>query len=160
MSSLLEMEPYVDGAIEEMCTRMGGFANTLTSVNMAFWLQAYAFDVVGELAFGRAFGYLATGQDIGGQMANLRGWLMKRFAVGMIPWFFPIFMSPIAGIFSRASKEEQEDQRRRQAVRILNIEMAKISSLLRLSRREWIDQPTDVICSRDSWKRNIPMADL
>ena len=116
MSSLLEMEPYVDGAIEEMCTRMGDFTNTLTPVNMAFWLQAYAFDVVGELAFGRAFGFLATGQDVGGQMANLRGWLKKRFAVGMMPWFFPIFMSPLAGIFSRASKEEQEDLKKRRAV--------------------------------------------
>jgi len=79
-------------------------------------MQAYAFDVVGELAFGRAFGYLASGQDIGGQMANLRGWLRKRFAVAMIPWFFPIFMSPIAAFFSSASKQEQEDLKKRNMV--------------------------------------------
>jgi len=116
LSALLEMEPYVDSAIEEMSTRLAGFANTPQPVNMAFWMQAYAFDVVGELAFGRSFGYLASGQDVGGQMANLRGWLMKRFACGMVPWFFPIFMSPLAGLFSSASKQEQEDQGKRQAV--------------------------------------------
>ena len=116
MSSLLEMEPYVDSAIEEMSARLAGFVNTPTEVNMAFWLQAYAFDVVGELAFGRSFGYLSSGQDVGGQMANLRGWLRKRFAVGMIPWFFPIFMSPLVAIFSSASKQEQEDTQKRMAV--------------------------------------------
>jgi hypothetical protein len=116
LTALLEMEPYVDGAIEEMCSRLGDFANRNTEVNMAFWMQAYAFDVVGELAFGRSFGYLASGQDVGGQMANLRGWLYKRFAVGMIPWFFPIFMSPLAGFFSSASKEEQEGQKERRKV--------------------------------------------
>ena len=93
MSSLLEMEPYVDAMIELMSSRLTGFANRQVSVNMAFWMQAYAFDVVGELAFGGAFGYLASGQDIGGQMVNLRGWLKKRFVVGMIPWFF-LFLSP------------------------------------------------------------------
>jgi hypothetical protein len=83
MSSLLEMEPYIDGINEEFSSRMAGFANIPTAVNRAFWLQAYAFDVVGELAFGRPFGYLLTGQDIDSQTANLRVWLRKRFAVGI-----------------------------------------------------------------------------
>jgi hypothetical protein len=116
MSSLLEMEPYVDSAIEEMSARLAGFVNAPVPVNMAFWMQAYAFDVVGELAFGRAFGYLASGQDVGGQMANLRGWLRTRFTVGMIPWFFPLFMSPLGGMFSAASKQEQEDLKKRNTV--------------------------------------------
>jgi len=109
------MEPYVDTTIETMSQRLASFANTRKPVNMAFWMQAYAFDVVGELAFGRAFGFLASGQDVGGQMANLRGWLQKRFAVGMVPWTFPIFMSQFAAIFNSASKEEQEDLKRRNA---------------------------------------------
>lgn len=107
------MEPYVDGAIEEMCTRMGGFADKPIAVNMAFWMQAYAFDVVGELAFGRAFGFLTSGQDVGGQMANLKAWLRKRFACGMVPWFFPIFMSPLVAVFSSSSSADQEDQKAR-----------------------------------------------
>ena len=131
MSSLLEMEPYVDSAIEEMSVRLAGFVNTPTEVNMAFWLQAYAFDVVGELAFGRAFGYLSSGQDVGGQMANLRGWLRKRFAVGMIPWFFPIFMSPFAAIFSSASKQEQDDLRKRMAVNPLVLQILQEETGLR-----------------------------
>jgi cytochrome P450 len=116
MSSLLEMEPYVDSAIEEMSTRLDGFTKAPVPVNMAFWMQAYAFDVVGELAFGRAFGYLSSGQDVGGQMANLRGWLRSRFSVGMVPWLFPLFMSPLGGMFSAASKQEQEDLKKRNAV--------------------------------------------
>jgi hypothetical protein len=155
MSSLLEMEPYVDSAIEEMSTRLGGFANSPTEVNMAFWMQAYAFDVVGELAFGRAFGYLASGQDIGGQMANLRGWLKKRFAVGMIPWFFPIFMSPVAAFFSSASKEEQEDQKKRLAVIIELLAVADNSSRQMRSKVEWDDPKIVVTCCPGSLKRDI-----
>jgi hypothetical protein len=109
------MEPYVDSAIEEFSTRLAGLTNSVP-VNMAFWMQAYAFDVVGELAFGQAFGYLSSGQDIGGQMAKLRGWLKTRFAIGMVPWALPIALSSVAGMFSRTSKQEQEDVKQRQAV--------------------------------------------
>jgi hypothetical protein len=42
--------------------------------------------------------------------------------VGMIPWFFPIFMSPFLAVFSSASRQEQEDLKRRQAV-FLSLEM-------------------------------------
>jgi hypothetical protein len=48
--------------------------------------KAYALDVIGELAFG----YLSSGHDVGGQIENMRGRLRKRFAVSMVPWFFPI----------------------------------------------------------------------
>jgi len=123
LTALLEMEPYVDTAIEEMCQRLGQFSNKPVEVNMAFWMQAYAFDVVGELAFGRSFGYLASGQDVGGQMANLRGWLHKRFSVGMIPWFFPIFMSPLVGFFSSTSKEEQVKEKERRKVYRLYLDL-------------------------------------
>lgn len=151
------MEPYVDGSIEEMCNRLAGFANTSTEVNMAFWMQAYAFDVVGELAFGRAFGYLSSGQDIGGQMANLRGWLRKRFAVGMIPWFFPIFMSPIAAVFSSASKVEQEDSKKRQAVIHIVCTISNDSSLRMPSKGEWADLRIVGICYLVSLKHDTPM---
>jgi len=79
-------------------------------------MQAYAFDVVGELAFGKAFGYLTGGQDIGGQMANNRDWLRKRFALAMVPWLYPVFMSPIFAMFSTAGREEQENEKRRNTV--------------------------------------------
>jgi Cytochrome P450 len=110
------MEPYVDSVIEAMSSRLAAFSNISLPVNMAFWMQAYAFDVVGELAFGQSFGFVSSGQDVSGQMANLRRWLKSRFTVGMIPWFFPVLMSPIAAFFSSASKQEQVDQKKRNQV--------------------------------------------
>ena len=116
MSSLLELERFVDAMIEEFSTSLHRSADNRKSVNMAFWMQAYAFDVVGELAFGKAFGYLASGQDIRGQMANSRSWLRKRFALAMVPWLFPVFMSPIFALFSSSGRQEQENEKHRNSV--------------------------------------------
>jgi Cytochrome P450 len=116
LSSLLELERFVDDMIEEFAVRLRMFANSPTPINMGFWMQAFAFDVVGELAFGQAFGFLATGQDVHRQMANSKEWLRQRFAVAMVPSFFPIFRSALFGIFSSSGKEEKENENRRNAV--------------------------------------------
>jgi len=129
------MERFVDSCIEQMSAQLSILADKAAIVNVSFWMQAYAFDVVGELAFGTAFGFLASGQDVGAQMANLRGWLRKRFAVGMVPWFFPIFMSPVFGIFSNSSREEQEDEKKRKAV-LANLTVADFSLRGKQSRHE------------------------
>src|SRR5208282_3772518 len=68
LTALLELERFVDSCIDQLSTQLSTLAGT--TVDMSFWLQAYAFDVVGELAFGNAFGYLASGQDVGGQIQN------------------------------------------------------------------------------------------
>jgi hypothetical protein len=48
MSSLLLMERFVDTSIETMRSRLSEFVNIPIAVDMAFWMQAYAFDVIGE----------------------------------------------------------------------------------------------------------------
>jgi cytochrome P450 len=116
LTSLLELEKFVDLMTEEFSTALERFANAQTPVDMSFWMQAYAFDVVGELAFGKAFGYVTSGQDVQGQLANTKEWLRKRFALSMVPWFLPIFRSPIFSMFSSTSKEEKENEVQRNNV--------------------------------------------
>ena len=108
LTALLELEPYVDNMILLMLDKLRGFGNA--KVDMAFWLQAYAFDVIGEIAFGNPFNFMATGSDIGNQMARLREWLRKRFLIGMIPWFFPIYQSLLFRMISPAAQAEYVGQ--------------------------------------------------
>lgn len=49
--------------------------------NFSQWLQMFAFDVMGELTFSHAFGFLESGEDIDGCMADLWNTLKKTSLV-------------------------------------------------------------------------------
>lgn len=49
MSSLLEMEDFVSQCVKVFESRMREFAESGQAVDMAHWLQCYAFDVIGEI---------------------------------------------------------------------------------------------------------------
>lgn len=52
MTTLTHLEPFVDGCSELLRTRFREFAEQGKTINMAHWMQCYAFDVVGELTVG------------------------------------------------------------------------------------------------------------
>jgi hypothetical protein len=120
LSSLLQLEAFVNQLIVQFCARLGEFSDSKSSIDMVFWLHAFAFDVVGELGFGKPFGFLASGSDVNGQMARSDEWLRQRFAVSMVPWFFPIFRSPIFNLLSPTGREEEENEKLRNEVNPLN----------------------------------------
>jgi cytochrome P450 len=49
MSALAQLEPFVDECSSILRTRFTEFANQRRTINMAHWMQCYAFDVVGEI---------------------------------------------------------------------------------------------------------------
>lgn len=63
MSAILTLEPYIDDCSTMLLQRLDEFAASETVVNLGQWLHWYAFDVIGELFFGRAFGFMAEGKD-------------------------------------------------------------------------------------------------
>lgn len=82
MSSLVTYEPYVDNCLKLMVQRFSELAEGKTFIDMAHWLQCYAFDskkfcfppdlgfltwcywpVIGEITFGDRFGFLDMGSD-------------------------------------------------------------------------------------------------
>lgn len=63
MSSLVGYERYVDNCTELLSRRFGELANSGRIVDMRHWLQCYAFDVIGEITFGKRFGFLDMGED-------------------------------------------------------------------------------------------------
>jgi cytochrome P450 len=117
LTALLELERFVDQTTERLFASLETFADTGKPAEMDFWLHAYAFDVVGELAFGQAFGFVSSGKDVGDMMARSMEWLKKRFTVAMVPWIFPLFMSPLFGKIWSFGREEQENEKNRNQVR-------------------------------------------
>lgn len=70
MSSLVQFEPFVDSATEEFLRQLEDrFEHDIC--NFGKWLQFYAFDVIGELAFSQRLGFIEEGQDIGGIMGTM-----------------------------------------------------------------------------------------
>jgi len=63
MSSLVTYEPYVDNCLKLMVQRFSELAEGKTFIDMAHWLQCYAFDMIGEITFGDRFGFLDMGSD-------------------------------------------------------------------------------------------------
>jgi cytochrome P450 len=49
LSALLEMEDFVSECVKVFETRMAEFSDAGQPIDMAHWLQCYAFDVIGEI---------------------------------------------------------------------------------------------------------------
>ena len=72
LTSLLDLEEHVDSCVDDLIGNIDGVAQGRTStagskdgrqLDMAFTFQAFAMDVVGNLAFGQSFGLVQSGKD-------------------------------------------------------------------------------------------------
>jgi Cytochrome P450 len=94
MTYILAMEQYVDRLIQLFCDQMD--AQQGRAVNMTNWTQFFAFDVVGELAFGQDFGLLKAGSDFNGlchrafmymTCTSMCGWAWQTSLNLIFPWW-------------------------------------------------------------------------
>ncbi|PVH83865.1 cytochrome P450 [Cadophora sp. DSE1049] len=65
MSSILKYEPYVQVCLSLLMKQLMKHARVGDTIDMAMWTNAFAYDVVGELAYGEEFGHLRTESDVG-----------------------------------------------------------------------------------------------
>ena len=65
MSNVLKNEPAISECTRLLLNRLGGLAGTGQDVDLGYWLELYAHDVIGHVLFGRSFGFLETGTDVG-----------------------------------------------------------------------------------------------
>ncbi|KIW22183.1 uncharacterized protein PV07_12094 [Cladophialophora immunda] len=71
LSNVLRSEEYIDVCSRQFLKQLDGFAKSGRSVDLGEWLQWYAFDVIGELYFGRMFGFMEKASDYGKYIASL-----------------------------------------------------------------------------------------
>ncbi|KAJ4177296.1 hypothetical protein NW755_013918 [Fusarium falciforme] len=66
MSSILEYEKYMQSSIALCLDKLSKYSRNGQIVDVSVWVQALAYDVVGELAFGETLGHLETETDVMG----------------------------------------------------------------------------------------------
>jgi len=64
MSSMMKMEVYIQGCLDLLMSRLKKHADKGEIIDMSTWTVAFAYDVVGELAFGEQLGHLRTETDV------------------------------------------------------------------------------------------------
>ncbi|CAK7215970.1 hypothetical protein SBRCBS47491_002672 [Sporothrix bragantina] len=76
MSSILNMEDRIDSMAVALQHRLDEAAANGRFFDISKWIGFFSFDVISYLAYGDAFGCLATGDDVNGILAGLQGGLV------------------------------------------------------------------------------------
>ncbi|KAI9035581.1 cytochrome P450 [Aspergillus affinis] len=85
MTAMLEIEPAVDSCTDIFLTQIRKTIDAQEPIDLATWLQYYAFDVVGEMCFAQKFGFLQQGRDVDGMIKAIRGMIQYAAVCGQIP---------------------------------------------------------------------------
>ncbi|KAI1209584.1 cytochrome P450 [Annulohypoxylon truncatum] len=96
MSSLVEYEPFVDECAALFDQRLQELSQSGLPVNMAHWMQCYAFDVVGCITYSKRLGFLDQGLDIGGFMTAINNGLIYSTLAGVYPFSHPYLFGAIS----------------------------------------------------------------
>ncbi|KAJ5761851.1 uncharacterized protein N7511_005233 [Penicillium nucicola] len=84
LTSLLDLEPAVDSTTSIFISQLTQFASRQTPLNLAIWLQYYAFDVIGFLTFAKKPGFLHAGHGIDGNPISYRESLAQLSYLGAV----------------------------------------------------------------------------
>ncbi len=103
MAAMRQLGPFIDDTIEVLARRIAEFCADGGSgsgsgrgyetrsgrhvVDLGAWLHYFAFDVLGEVAFGRSFGFLAAGADVEGAIRTIDDMQRYNGIVGQVPEF-------------------------------------------------------------------------
>ncbi|GFF28439.1 cytochrome P450 oxidoreductase [Aspergillus udagawae] len=85
MSSMVHYEGYVDDSIQIFQGQLEAFSRRRRALDMGAWLQYYAFDVITNITFGKAFGYLDKAEDINNMIAKLDQSNLYSALMGLFP---------------------------------------------------------------------------
>ncbi|KAH8666053.1 cytochrome P450 [Tricladium varicosporioides] len=95
ITNMKSYEPHADACtaiFEEAMRDLEG-----SKVDLAPWLQWYAFDVIGSITFNRRFGFLEHRKDIDGMIAGIDQGLKYVKNFGQTPSLHPYLMGSAAG---------------------------------------------------------------
>lgn len=90
MTTLLHMEPCVHECTLLLKARLTEFAASRTVFNLQYWLQCYAFDVIGLITVAERFGFLDEGKDRYDLFPSLEAYLKYCADVGVYSEIHPL----------------------------------------------------------------------
>ncbi|KAI1481787.1 cytochrome P450 [Daldinia eschscholtzii] len=136
MAAMRQLSPFIDDTIDFLVSRLdqfcpdtaipgfqqAGLPGRNTVVNLGDWLHFFAFDVLGEVAFGRSFGFLAAGVDKENAIKTIDNSQKYNGIVGQIPeidcllrrnplWRWIPALDPNNAVITRIAREEMEKRR-------------------------------------------------
>ncbi|KAF6796369.1 Pisatin demethylase 8 [Colletotrichum musicola] len=87
MAAMQQLGPFIDDVVDLLVSKLEGFAEGRRRVvDLGAWLHYFAFDVLGEVAFSRSFGFLAEGRDVDSAIATIDKSQAYNGIVGQVPW--------------------------------------------------------------------------
>ncbi|KAL5001073.1 cytochrome P450 [Aspergillus recurvatus] len=86
LSNVISSESYMNDMVSLMLEKFDQFSDNQQPVEFDHWFNYLAFDIVGEAVFSQHFGFLESGKDIGGSIANSRSLNVYITAAGYFQW--------------------------------------------------------------------------
>ncbi|KAL3478465.1 cytochrome P450 [Aspergillus californicus] len=87
MTSILQSEKYIEQCIDIWLEKLGEMAKRKESLDLWIWSRMYAYDVIGELYFGKMFGFLEAGADHLGYIDATDDLIPVQFLAGNMPTY-------------------------------------------------------------------------
>lgn len=88
MGAMQQLSPFIDDTIELLMRKMDAMAGApgQAQVDLGNWLHWFAFDVLGEVAFSRSFGFLEQGRDVDNAIHTIDESQRYNGIVGQVPF--------------------------------------------------------------------------
>jgi cytochrome P450 len=96
MTSILVYEDKIQKLLDLNWTKLTELSDSKTIIDMEQWAQYFAYDVVSELALGRAFGMVKAGRDAGHYIDIVLGRFFWSSNLGHLPGQMNWLMNPFS----------------------------------------------------------------
>ncbi|KAK4224636.1 cytochrome P450 [Podospora fimiseda] len=119
MGAMRELSPFIDDTIELLAKKIGQHIDLDgdKTFDLGDWLHYFAFDVLGEVAFSRSFGFLDEGRDVDDAIKTIDNSQKYNGIVGQVPevdfllrrnplWRFVPWLSTKNALITRMALEE------------------------------------------------------
>ncbi|KAH6855974.1 cytochrome P450 [Chaetomium sp. MPI-CAGE-AT-0009] len=118
MAAMQQLGPFIDDTVELLVRKVGEHVDGGRGVfDLGEYLHYFAFDVLGEVAFSRGFGFLAEGRDVDGAIKTIDNSQVYNGIVGQVPeldyllrrnplWRFVPWLSTKNALITRMALEE------------------------------------------------------
>lgn len=95
MSAVNGLDSFVQRPIDRLLSRFEESSRSGQQMNLADWLQWFAFDVIGEVSFSKQFGFLDAGRDVDDTLKAIDETLWSGIVIAELPELDAIRKSPL-----------------------------------------------------------------
>jgi hypothetical protein len=94
LSNVLRLEGFVTKVLEVLCEQLDQRYVEKGTLDLANWLQYFAFDVMGTLTFSRRYGFLEEARDVNNMLGTIWTYMKTAAPVSPSAWRHILFKLP------------------------------------------------------------------